>query len=139
MISARPLYQGVRRSVWDPATSRERIGDWGGPGRSGPSCVLPKGVPQGQPESGVICWCPSAQRRCDPQGVVLSLSLSLSGKQTAREKVGGKKTLSTPYQQSVVKPWLQYLESAVNHLELCIQVQNERGLAGFDCILFASF
>jgi hypothetical protein len=31
MISARPLYQGVRRSVWDPEISRERIGDWGGP------------------------------------------------------------------------------------------------------------
>jgi hypothetical protein len=31
MISARHLYQGVRRSVWDPKTSRERIGDWGGP------------------------------------------------------------------------------------------------------------
>jgi hypothetical protein len=31
MISARPLYQGVRRSIWDPETSRERIGDWGGP------------------------------------------------------------------------------------------------------------
>ena len=25
------LYQGVRRSVWDPETSRERVGDWGGP------------------------------------------------------------------------------------------------------------
>ena len=25
------LYQGVRRSVWDPETSRKRIGDWGGP------------------------------------------------------------------------------------------------------------
>ena len=41
--------------------------------RSGPSCVLPKGEPQGQTESGgivltVICWSPSAQRRCDPTG-----------------------------------------------------------------------
>jgi hypothetical protein len=41
--------------------------------RSGPSCVLPKGVPQGQTESGgvvlaVICWAPSAQRRCYPTG-----------------------------------------------------------------------
>jgi hypothetical protein len=39
--------------------------------RSGPSCVLPQGVPQGQTESGgillaVTCWSPSAQRRCDP-------------------------------------------------------------------------
>jgi hypothetical protein len=31
MISVRPLYQRVRRSSWDPETSRERIGDWGGP------------------------------------------------------------------------------------------------------------
>jgi hypothetical protein len=31
MIPARPLYQGVRGSVWDPETSRERVGDWGGP------------------------------------------------------------------------------------------------------------
>ena len=67
MIPARPLYRGVRRSVWDPETSRARIG------RSGPSCVLPKGVPQGQTESGgrvlaVICWSPSAQRRCNPTG-----------------------------------------------------------------------
>ena len=31
MISARPLYQGVRGLVWDPETSRERVGDWGGP------------------------------------------------------------------------------------------------------------
>jgi hypothetical protein len=31
MIPARPLCQGVRGSVWDPKTSRERVGDWGGP------------------------------------------------------------------------------------------------------------
>jgi len=31
MIPARPLYQEFRRSVWDPETSRERVGDWGGP------------------------------------------------------------------------------------------------------------
>jgi hypothetical protein len=31
MFSARPLYQGVRGSVWDPEPSRERVGDWGGP------------------------------------------------------------------------------------------------------------
>jgi hypothetical protein len=40
-ISARPSYQGVRRSVWDPETfalgrrhvavSKERLGDWDGP------------------------------------------------------------------------------------------------------------
>jgi hypothetical protein len=28
--SARPLYQGFRGSVWDPETSRERVGDWSG-------------------------------------------------------------------------------------------------------------
>ena len=36
VISASPLHQGVRRSVWDPETSRERIGDWGGPDGLGP-------------------------------------------------------------------------------------------------------
>ena len=56
MIPARPLYQGVTGSVWDPETSRERVGDWG---RSetvwallSSSCVLPKGVPQGHGEWG---------------------------------------------------------------------------------------
>jgi len=41
--------------------------------RSGPSCMLPKGVSYGQTESGgivlaAICWAPSAQRRCYPTG-----------------------------------------------------------------------
>jgi len=46
--------------------------------RTGPSCVLPKGVPQGQTESGgivlaAICWATSAKRRCHPtRGVVLT-------------------------------------------------------------------
>ena len=31
LIPARPLYQGVRGSVWDPETSRGRVGDLGGP------------------------------------------------------------------------------------------------------------
>jgi len=31
MIPARPLYQGVGGSVWDPEPSNERVGDWGGP------------------------------------------------------------------------------------------------------------
>jgi hypothetical protein len=31
LIPARPSYQGVRGSVWDPDTSRELVGDWGGP------------------------------------------------------------------------------------------------------------
>jgi hypothetical protein len=31
VIPARPLYQGVRGSVWDPEPSKERVGDWGGP------------------------------------------------------------------------------------------------------------
>ena len=46
---ARPLYQGVRGSVW------ERGSEIGADRRrSGPSCVLPKGVPQGQTEYGGI-------------------------------------------------------------------------------------
>ena len=53
-----------------PRESGSVIGaDWR---RSGPSCVLPKGVPQGQTESGgivlaAICLATSAQRRCHPQ------------------------------------------------------------------------
>ena len=72
MISACPLHQGVRKSVWDPETSRERIGGWGGPETVWALlCVAER--PQGQTESGGIvladiCWSPSAQRRCDPAG-----------------------------------------------------------------------
>ena len=56
MIPARPLYPGVWESVWDPEP---------------PSCVLPKGVPQGQTESGVIVLPPYAgprapNSRCHP-------------------------------------------------------------------------
>ena len=54
MIPARPLYHGGCGSVWDPEPSKERVGDWGGPERSGPSCVLLKRVPQGRTESGGI-------------------------------------------------------------------------------------
>ena len=36
VIPARPLYQGVGGSVWDPDPSRERVGDWGGPDGLGP-------------------------------------------------------------------------------------------------------
>ena len=31
MIPARPLYKGVRGSVWDPEPSKGRVGDWGRP------------------------------------------------------------------------------------------------------------
>ena len=49
--------------------------------RSGPSCVLPKGVPQGQTESGgivlaAICWAPSAQRWCHPEEAMYLLTFS---------------------------------------------------------------
>ncbi len=66
--------------------------------RSGPPCVLPKGVPQGQTESGgivlaAICWATSAQGRCHQEEAfclptfshllivnkLLSLSLSHGG------------------------------------------------------------
>ena len=52
------------------------------------SCALcPQGVPHGQRESGgvvlaVICWAPSAQRRCYRQGVVLTDFQSLVGCQS---------------------------------------------------------
>jgi hypothetical protein len=59
--------RGVRGSVWESGSvlGADRR-------RSGPSCVLPKGMPQGQTESGgivlaAICWTTSAQRRCHPQ------------------------------------------------------------------------
>jgi hypothetical protein len=73
VIPARPLYQGVRGSVWDPEPSKERVGDWGGPDGLGSLVCCRQGVPQGQPESGgivlaVICWSPCAQRRCYPTG-----------------------------------------------------------------------
>jgi hypothetical protein len=85
---ARPLYPGVRRSVWDPEPSESGsvIGaDWR---RFGPSCVLPKGVPQGHSPP---CVGPRAPR-CHPEealysptispllivNTLLSLSLSLS-------------------------------------------------------------
>ena len=77
--------------------SRERVVIGVPRRRSGPPCVLPKGVPQGQTESGgivlaAICWATRAQRRCHPHEALyfptfshllfvnklLSLSLSLS-------------------------------------------------------------
>jgi hypothetical protein len=84
------------RSVfpWHGRSPVSTLREWGG--RSGPSCVLPKGVPQGRTESGgivlaAICWAASAQRRCHPQEALYlptfshlfdcqqaSLSLSLS-------------------------------------------------------------
>ena len=33
---SQPFVPGGQRSVWDPETSRERIGDWGGPDGLGP-------------------------------------------------------------------------------------------------------
>jgi len=84
-----------------PGTSRERVGEplviGADRRRSGPSFVLPKGVPHGKTETGgmvlaAMCWAPSAQRRCHPKEALysptfshllivkkpLSLSLSLS-------------------------------------------------------------
>jgi hypothetical protein len=48
-----PLPSPSRRSVWDPETSRERIGDWGGPETVwalfpwAPLVCCQQGVPQG--------------------------------------------------------------------------------------------
>jgi len=39
MIPARPLYQRVGGSVWDPEPSKERVGDWGGPAVCSLLCV----------------------------------------------------------------------------------------------------
>ena len=70
-----------------PGTSRERVGEplviGADPGRqrSGPSFVLPKGVPHGKTETGgmvlaAMCWAPSAQRRCHPKEALYSPTFS---------------------------------------------------------------
>ena len=90
MFPARPLYRA-------PGGQGIGLGSRTFERASGPSCVLPKGVQQGQTESGgivlaTICWAPSAQRRCHPEEALylptfshllivnklLSLSLSLN-------------------------------------------------------------
>jgi hypothetical protein len=81
MIPVRPLYQGVRGSVWIPKPRESGSVIGADRRRSGPSCVLPKGVPQGQTESGGIgsadiCWATSAQRRCHPQEALYLPSFS---------------------------------------------------------------
>jgi hypothetical protein len=101
MISARPSCQGVNRSVWDPKTfakvearptvravSEERIGVWDGQTDvSAPLCP-PRRATWPNGEWGlvlaVVCWAPSAQRRCYPTGrcayrtsVTCSLSIKL--------------------------------------------------------------
>ena len=96
-IPARPLYQGVRGSVWDPETSRERVGDWGGPETVWALlCVAERRATRPSGEWGYRTRRhmlePSAQRRCHPTEALyvptfshllivnklLSLSLSLS-------------------------------------------------------------
>jgi len=65
-------YQGVRRSVWDTETSRERVGDWGGPETVWALlCVAERRAtrPNGEWDTvlAAICWATSAQRRCHPK------------------------------------------------------------------------
>jgi hypothetical protein len=72
MIPDRPLYQGVRGFVWDPKPRESGSVIWADRRRTGPTCVWPKGGPQGQTESGGIvlaatCWATSAQRRFHPK------------------------------------------------------------------------
>jgi len=83
---------------------------WADRRRSGPSCVLPKGVPHVQTENGGIvladiCWATSAQRRCHPKEALylptfshllivnklrsLSLFLSLAANAGPRVPSGG--------------------------------------------------
>jgi len=91
------LVTGVRRSVWDPEPSRERVGDWGGPETVWALlCVAERRATRPNGEWGYStrrqCWAMSAQRRCHPQEALylptfshllivnklFSLSLSLS-------------------------------------------------------------
>ncbi len=68
----RPLYQGVRGSVWDPEPSPERVGDWGGPATVWSLlCVAETRATRPNGEWGYStrrqCWATSAQRRCHPE------------------------------------------------------------------------
>jgi len=80
MIPARLLHQsGDRFEIPNPRESGSVIG--ADRRRSGPSCVLPKGVPQGPTETGgivlaAIGWAASAQRRCHPQEALYLPTLS---------------------------------------------------------------
>ena len=82
----RPLYQGVRGSVWDPEPSPERVGDWGGPATVlSLLCVAETRATRPNGEWGYStrrqCWATSAQRRCHPEeasSVRLSINFSLS-------------------------------------------------------------
>ena len=72
MILARPLYQGVRGSVWDPDPSKERVGDWGRPASVWSLlCVAETRDTRPNGEWGYStrrqCWATSAQRRCHPE------------------------------------------------------------------------
>ncbi len=76
MIPARPLYQGGRGSVWDPAPSKERVGDWDGPATVWSLlCVAETRATRPNGEWGYStrrqCWATilhtSAQRRCHPE------------------------------------------------------------------------
>jgi hypothetical protein len=72
MIPARPLYQGVWGSVWDPEPSKERVGDWDGLATVWSLlCVAETRATRPNREWGYRtrrqCWATSAQRRCHPQ------------------------------------------------------------------------
>jgi len=63
------MYQGSRGSVWIPKPRESGSVIGADRRRSGPSCVLPTGMPQGQTESGGIVHPPYAGPRAPRDGV----------------------------------------------------------------------
>ena len=72
------MYLGVRGSVWDTKTSRERVGDWGGPETVWALLCVAERCATHQTESwgivlAAICWANEHPEAVSPRrGVVLT-------------------------------------------------------------------